>query len=150
MKRMTTVLVTTALVLCTSLGTAAPTVTLTVTPLSFSFPSGDPDTAPVVTSPTLTVKYSLGGAKGNDVWYLSVRADGDMVSGADSIPVGNITWTAPAPLVNGTLSTIDQTLATGRGNLSQRTGYVTFNLQNLWTYKTGTYSNTIIFTMAVP
>jgi len=150
MKRVAVAIAASALVLGTSRGTAAPTVTLSVTPVSFSFPSGSPDTLPVSTGPTLTVRYSMSGGYFWDVWVLSVRAGGDLQSASGSIPVGNITWTAPYPLVGGTLSTTNQTLATGQGNFLQRTGYVTFKLQNLWTYKTGSYSNTIIFTMAAP
>jgi hypothetical protein len=131
---------------------SAQTFTLTVDPASFSYPSADPDISPTVTSPVLTVNYRVRFNAGRP-WVITVRATGDLVSGGESIPCANITWTAaPAPpFVNGTLSTIAQTLASGTGNINPaRNGSLTFTLKNLWTYRVGIYTHTLVFTLATP
>ena len=52
--------------------------------------------------------------------------------------------------MNGTLSTSARTLASGAGNVtSVDYANLTLNLKNLWTYATGTYSQTIVFTLSV-
>jgi hypothetical protein len=128
---------------------AAQTLTFSVSPSSFTYPSGDPDTTPVVTSPQLTISYRVSGNSGH-AWTISIQAQTGLVSGSSSIPAGNITWTAtPAPFVNGTLSTSAQTLAQGSGNaFPTKYGYLTFRLTNSWTYAAGTYSHTVIFTLS--
>ncbi len=126
--------------------------TLTVTPASFAFPSGDPDTLPTSTSPVITVGYKAAGMGKNGVWHLAIRASSDLTSGSDTIPVANISWTATAPLSSGAaLSTTDQTLLSGIGNQTAiNYSSLTFYLQNLWTYKVGTYNTTIVFTLSSP
>ena len=128
---------------------AAQNITLSVSPSSFTYPSANPDSSPVVTSPQLTITYKLSGWPGLP-WTISVRAQTDMLSGSSSIPAGNVSWTAtPAPFVNGTLSTTAQTLAQGIGNVTTtRHGYLTFSLQNLWSYPNGIYSHLIVFTFS--
>lgn len=127
----------------------AQTVTLSITPSTFTYPSASPDQSPVVTSPQLTISYRITGNAGTP-WTLTTYAQTDLLSGSSSIPAGNITWTAtPAPFVSGTLSTSAQTVAQGVGNVSStRHGYLTFSLKNLWTYAAGTYSHTVVFTLA--
>ncbi len=119
---------------------------VTVTPSSFSYPSADPDTTPVVTAPPLSVDIHVTG---NRSWALTIQGT-DLTSGVHAIPAGNVTWTATAPL-NGTgaLRTTPQTLATGSGNQNS-TSSITFSLQNLWTYNVGTYTQTITFTISSP
>jgi len=128
---------------------AAQTVTFSVTPSTFTYPSASPDTSPVVTGPQLTLSYKVTG-NGGSPWTITVQAQTDLVGGSSSIPAGNVTWTAtPAPFVNGTLSTTAQTLAQGTGNVSStKYGYLTFSLKNLWTYAAGTYSHTVVFTFS--
>jgi hypothetical protein len=128
---------------------AAQTVTFSVTPSTFTYPSASPDSSPVVTSPQLTLSYRVSNNSGG-TWTISIQAQTGLVSGSSSIPAGNITWTAtPAPFVNGTLSTNAQTLAQGSGNaFPTKSGYLTFSLKNLWTYAAGTYSHTVVFTLS--
>jgi hypothetical protein len=139
-----------ALVIILALGqeARAQTLDLTVNPLSFAYPSGDPDTMPNVSSPLITVTYRVRG-NGKGAWHLAVRANGDLVSGPDSIPTTNTTWTGT--FGSGTLTNSDQTIASGIGNVNPATtGNITFTLQNLWTYSAGTYTQTIVFTLSVP
>ncbi len=121
---------------------------LTVNPVSFSYPSGDPDTMPTVSSPVISVTYRVRQNAGNP-WHLAVRANGDLVAGSATIPTTNTTWTGT--FGSGTLTNSDQTLASGVDNVNPAiTGNITFTLQNLWTYSAGTYTQTIVFTLSVP
>jgi len=81
-------------------------------------------------------------------WSLTVLANGDLVSGGDTITIGNVTWTATGTgFVDGTVSkTTAQTLASGAGNVN-RTGQQSYFLANSWNYKTGAYSQTVVYTL---
>lgn len=86
-------------------------------------------------------------AFGNLSWSLSIQANGDLVSGNDTIPISNVSFTGSGVgFRDGTLSkTQSRTLATGTiGGL----GSVNFFLANQWNYPTGTYSQTITYTLA--
>jgi hypothetical protein len=54
--------------------------------------------------------------------------------------------------VNGTLSkTVAQTIASGTDDqIGFRDLYLTFSLVNSWTYPVGTYSQSLVFTVAIP
>jgi hypothetical protein len=127
------------------------TLRLVVSPTTISFPSGDPDTTPVLTAGPVTVTYSIKDKNQNDSWTMTVQASGDLVAGSAVIPAANVSWTAtPAPPYrNGTLSAaVAQTLATGTTDVSPaQTGTVVFSLSNSWSYNVGTYSQTIVFTL---
>ncbi len=127
---------------------------ISLAPASFSFPSADPDVSPIVSSPQLTITYKVAGNPNNG-WSMTIQAT-DLTSAAgDTIPASNVTWVAsPAPpfIANGTLSTTAQRLA-GDPNThaaGSQTGFITFSLRNLWTYKAGNYTQTIIFTVSSP
>jgi hypothetical protein len=126
---------------------------LSITPSSFSFPSADPDLAPVVSSPTLTIRYRVQQNQGAQ-WRITVLANGDLQSGSTSIPITNVTWmaTPSPPFQNGTLSsTVEQLLASGTGNSNPaRTGTITFTLVNSWNYAAGVYSQSFVFTISAP
>ncbi len=149
MKRVRVGMWTAVAIAALALPAAAQNLTFSVTPSSFTYPSADPDSSPVVTSPTLLVGYKISGAPHGN-WTITVQAQSDLVSGSSSIPASNVTWTAaPAPFVSGTLTTSAQTLATGSGNVTSITyANLVFNLKNLWNYATGTYSHTIVFTLS--
>jgi hypothetical protein len=87
-------------------------------------------------------------------WNLTVLAGGHLLSGASFVDISNVTWVAtPAPpFQNGTLSrTVAQRLASGTGNVNPtQIGSVTFRLANAWTYSTGTYTQTVVFTLTAP
>lgn len=131
---------------------AAQRVDVTVTPVSINFSAQDPDTAPVLYSAPVQVRYRVRG--NNGPWTLSVLAEGDLISGGATVDISNISWVAtPAPpFQNGTLSkTVAQTVASGTGNTQGNpTGQVIFRLANLWTYTAGTYTQTVVFTLTAP
>ena len=132
---------------------AAQRVNLTVTPKHVSFPSADPDAVPVVTAQPLTVRYQVRG-NGNQAWRLTVLAAGDFADGGAAIDVGNVSWTATPspPFQAGTLSsTVEQTVASGAGDVQPpRSGTLVFQMNNLWTYNVGVYTQTIVFTLSAP
>jgi hypothetical protein len=140
-----------ALILVLGNQAQAQTLTLTVNPLSFTYPSGNPDTVPSVSSPVITVTYRVR-FNGGRPWHLAVRANGNLRAGTATIPTTNTTWTATnLGTGSGTLTNSDQTLVSGTGNVNPaRTGTITFRLLNLWTYSAGTYTQTIVFTLSAP
>ena len=132
---------------------AAQRLDLTVTPGVITFPSTDPDIAPLVAAAPVQVSYRV---RQNNFgpWTLTVLAGGDLNSGSSTVDISTVTWVAtPAPpFQNGTLSkTVAQTLASGTGNVNPaRTGSITFRVANSWTYIAGTYTQTVIFTLSAP
>jgi hypothetical protein len=126
---------------------------LTISPLLVTFPTTDPDMAPVLSAPPMTVQYRVRG-NGNRPWLLTVQASGDLISGLSQIPASAVAWVAtPAPPFRaGTMSSTQaQTLAAGNGNVNPTTtGTVTFQLTNSWNYDAGLYLQTLTFTLSTP
>jgi hypothetical protein len=126
---------------------------LSVTPVIVLFPSQDPDVVPLVSAPPMTITIRVRG-NGNQPWQLSVLASGNLMSGPSSVDITNVTWVAtPAPpFRTGTMSrTVAQIVAAGTGNVNPTlTGSVTFRLNNSWTYDSGLYLQTVVFTLAAP
>jgi hypothetical protein len=126
---------------------------LSLSPRVVSFPSSDPDAVPIVAAAPLTISYRIRQNAGSP-WSLTVLAGGDLISGPSQIDISTVTWIAtPAPpFQSGTLSkTVAQRIASGTGNVANpSSGSVTFRLANSWTYTTGTYTQTIVFTLSSP
>jgi hypothetical protein len=126
---------------------------LSLSPRVVSFPSSDPDAVPIVAAAPLTISYRIRQNSGSP-WSLTVLSGGDLISGPSQIDISNVTWIAtPAPpFQSGTLSkTVAQRIASGTGNVANASsGSVTFRLANSWTYTTGTYTQTIVFTLSSP
>ena len=146
-----------ALLAIVAIGIAAPAraqiLEMSLSPRVISFPSSDPDAVPIVLAPPVTVSYRIRQNSGS-AWSLTVLAGGDLISGPSRVDISNVTWTAtPAPpFQNGTLSkTVAQRIASGTGNVANPSiGSVTFRLANSWTYNTGTYTQTVLFTLSSP
>jgi hypothetical protein len=128
-------------------------LTLTITPAVVTFPSSDPDAAPVLNAAPLTVDYRVRG-NGNRPWMLTVVASGDLMAGGSRIAAGEVSWIAtPAPpFRSGTMTTTQaQAVASGTGNVNPGTrGTLTFRLANSWTYDAGTYTQMLTFTLSTP
>jgi hypothetical protein len=123
---------------------------LALSPMTVNFPSSDPDTVPLVVAAPVRVTYFVFGAQ---PWTITVRANGNLVAGAASIAISNVTWvgTPNPPFRNGTLSaTVAQTLAQGTGPTGLASGNVTFRLANSWNYSAGNYTQTVVFTLTSP
>ena len=123
---------------------------LQVQPATITFPSSDPDTVPVIAAASIRVSYIAQGSP--NPWTITVRAGGNLISGASTIPISNVSWTATPspPFRNGTLSTVAQTLATGAGLINIDRGDVTFRFVNSWNYTVGNYTQTVTFTLSSP
>lgn len=126
---------------------------LSISPTVITFPPADPDIEPMIPSVPITVSYRIRQAQGAN-WQLTVLASGNLMSGGSMVDITNVTWIAtPAPpFRNGTLNhTVAQVLAAGVGNVTPTaTGSITLRLKNSWTYDTGTYTQTIVFTLSSP
>ena len=133
---------------------AAQRLELTLSPGLITFPPSDPDTSPLLISAPMTISYRIRQLQGQTPWQLTVLASGDLMSGPSMVDISNVSWVAtPAPpFRNGTLNkTVAQILATGTGNENPaKTGSITFRLKHSWTYDTGTYTQTVVFTLSTP
>lgn len=131
---------------------AAQRLELSVSPASIAFPSADPDVSPSVAAAPVVVAIRIRQSSGP--WQVTVLANGDLMSGSETVDITNVTWTAtPAPpFQNGTLSrTVAQRMASGTGTVNPaQNGSVTFRLANSWTYSAGTYTQTLVFTLSAP
>jgi hypothetical protein len=129
------------------------TVELTLSSTTLTFPSEDPDFVPLVPAQPLLVTYRVRQNR-RGAWRLTVLAGGDLVAGSATIPITNVRWTAtPAPpFQNGTLDkTVEQLVASGVGDVNPaQTGTILFHLVNLWSYSTGLYTQTLVFTLSAP
>jgi len=129
-----------------------PRLEITVSPTSVSFPSANPDVSPVVAAAPVVVTIRIRQSSGP--WSLTVLANGDLLAGASTVDITNVSWTAtPAPpFQNGVLSkTVAQSMASGTGNVNPATnGSVTFRLANAWNYNAGLYTQTVTFTLSAP
>ena len=132
---------------------AAQRLDLSLSSAVITFPSSDPDAVPLISATPVHVTYRVR-QNNNAPWSLTVLAAGDLISGPSRVDISSVTWVAtPAPpFQNGTLSkTVAQRVASGTGNVNPDTlGSVTFRLANSWTYSTGTYTQTILFTLSAP
>ncbi len=130
-----------------------PQLDIEIIPASIAFTWAEPDVAPTLTTPQVNIRYRVHWTHLQQ-WYVTVLAAGDLDSGAATIPITNISWTATPqpPGVNGRLSkTVAQTVATGTDDqIGFRDVYLTFSLVNSWTYPVGSYSQSLVFTVAIP
>ncbi|MEO8520246.1 MAG: hypothetical protein ABI603_02720 [Acidobacteriota bacterium] len=140
-------------VLCRPEPAAAQKLQLSIAPSVITFPSSDPDAVPVIAAAPVTITYRVQ-QNNTGTWSLTVLAAGDLIAGPATVDISNVTWVAtPAPpFQNGTLNkTIAQRVAAGVGNANPTAiGSLTFRLVNSWTYSTGIYTQTVLFTLSAP
>jgi hypothetical protein len=155
MKKRACVLTVATCALVLSLATsalAAARVSLTINRSAINFPDSDPDLVPSVPASEnpLTIGVRVTGNP-KDAWRLEVLASGDLVSGSNTIPISNVSWTGkPLPLIDGKLGrTTPQVVASGSGNVNLN-GTLQFYFKNSWNYLVGNYSQVIIYTLSVP
>ena len=139
---------------------AAISFQLTVTPSSISFADANPTTTPsIVANSTVFVVLKVSGA-GSTLWSVGALANGDLVSGGNSISIANLTWTVSGPFNGscqcschaGTLSKVSrQVIFNGQGNTTNSPVCTqTFSLVNGWSYRVGAYSQTVTITATSP
>ncbi len=92
---------------------------------------------------TVNARTSLTGTV-----ILTVLATGDLTSGAQTIPISNVTWTTlGSGFQSGTLSKTTAVTAGSWIGSGTHSGTLAFFLANSFTYVTGTYSTTITYTL---
>ena len=125
---------------------------LTVDTNTIVFPNTDPDEVKQVPALQNDIKVTVKARTGStSPVSLNVIADGDLVSGLDSIPVQNVTWQATgAGFSNGTLSkSTVQTAGSWKGS-GVREGTFRYYLSNNWNYQRGEYQVTVTYTLTTP
>ncbi len=82
---------------------------------------------------------------------LNVMADGDLTSGADIIPIQNVTWQAAGQGFRGGIlsKTSPQTAGSWVGS-GIREGTFRYFLLNSWDYQKGDYQVTLTYTLTIP
>ena len=129
-----------------------PVVKLIVGNHSITFPSIDPDEQqqiPALENDTkVTVKARTGS---NSPVSLKITAEGDLVSGSDSIPIQNVIWQATGlGFMNGTLSKSSPQAAGSWVGSGIREGSFRYYLNNSWNYPVGNYRVNIIYSLTAP
>ena len=117
---------------------------------SISFPDANPDIVPLVpASPgPIVITAKTRSAAGGTV-TLTVQASDVLRSGLDTIPASAITWTTSGPgYVAGTLSSTAPQLVGSWTGSGVHIGTQNYLLHNLWTYPTGTYSVSLLYTLS--
>jgi hypothetical protein len=125
---------------------------LVLAPSIINFADADPDVTPSIPATEnsvnviSTVRTTTAGAV-----TLTCQANGDLVSGGDVIPIGNVTWTAGgAGYVAGTMNTAaPQAVGSWTGSGSY-VGTNDFFLANSWAYNIGAYTQTVTYTLTAP
>lgn len=118
---------------------------------SINWADADPDVVTAFSSGPITVDVKARTSAGGAV-TVTVLADGELVSGSDTIPVNTLAWTASGLGFTATGNnnfTTAQTLGSWT-NSGNHTGSQTLSLPNLWSYKTGTYTVTLNYTLTAP
>jgi len=132
--------------------TVSATASLTIGSSSINFPSADPDASPSIAADENPVSVTVGArtsTSGNVT--LTVLADGDLVSGSDTIPISAVTWTATGSgFASGTMNKTTAQSAGSWTGCGSRSGTFSFALSNSWSYATGSYSATVTYTLTVP
>jgi hypothetical protein len=131
---------------------SAQRLSFAITPQLVTFPSADPDLVPVIDAAPVQATVKVAGPAAP--WTMTVLALGDLTAGRATVGISNVSWTgSPASLFrSGTLNKlVAQVVASGTGRLTPpETGLLTFHFKNSWTYSTGTYTQSIVFTVTQP
>lgn len=125
---------------------------LTLAPLTINFPNADPDAVPSIPATQNPVQVTANVTTGNNKTVtLTALAQGDLMSGSNTIPITNVTWTTSSSgFSGGTLSkSTAQQVGRWRGP-GTYTGMLSFFLANSWSYAAGNYTQRVTFTLTAP
>ena len=118
--------------------------------LALTFPSADPDVTPEIPAAEnpVSVSVKVRGAV-TTITDLTATAAGDLISGADIIPIDRVRWIAAGQgFVSGSLKAYDpQLVGQWFGKRTDVTGTLSFRLQNSWQYASGFYSQVVVYTL---
>ena len=123
--------------------------------LSFSansivFPDGDPDVLPMLDAGPVTITAKARASAGATV-SLTVQAADDLRSGIDTIPADALTWMASGPgFTAGTMSRTSPQLVASWSGSGVRVGTQSYRFRNRWTYGSGTYTTSLLYTLTLP
>jgi hypothetical protein len=125
---------------------------LTLNPTVINFRNADPDALPSIPANENPVQVTANVTTGNNKTVtLKALAQGDLVSGSDTIPISNVTWTTSSSGFSG--GTMSRSAAQPVGQWKgpgTYTGTVSFFLNNSWSYATGNYTQRVTFTLTAP
>ena len=122
---------------------------LTLLPTTINFPDANPTTTPSIPADSTVAVTARVRTTGTPT--LRVLANGDLTSGPDTIGADQVTWTAGAPFIPGTMNIVTpQDAATFGAGSGQYTGTYTFALANSWSYAVGAYTTTATYTLTAP
>jgi hypothetical protein len=125
---------------------------LSLSPVSATFADADPDVVAQIPSlgGALTITAKARATSGSQV-LLTVQASDDLRSGLSVIPASAITWTASgAGFAPGALSKSAPVVVARWSGSGVRSGTQTLYFANVWSYATGTYSTTLVYTLTAP
>lgn len=127
-----------------------PKAKLTVGSTTAAFGDADPDAFTTVSAPAISVGVKARTAANQDV-TLTVQAGGDLATtGGDTIAIDQLSWTVTGALQGGTMASgVAKTLGSWTGGGTQ-SGTQTWVLVNSWSYRTGTYTAVITYTLTAP
>jgi hypothetical protein len=123
---------------------------LTVGSGTASFADADPDVTPLLSATAISLDVKARTSTSGNV-TLTVQADDDLTNGTDTIGIGNLTWTVTG--TNFAAGTMSKTAAVSVGSWTgggTQSGTQTYKLVNSWSYKTGSYTATITYTLTAP
>jgi hypothetical protein len=126
-----------------------PTAQLTITPASVNFRNSVAPLIPAQENPVSVTANAQIDDQSTAV--LSVFAGDDLVSGADKISIDKVSWTATGDgFVAGTMKKNVSVTAGSWQGPGEHVGTFSFFLANSWSYATGNYSQTVIYTLTAP
>jgi hypothetical protein len=120
--------------------------------LALSFPDADPDSVPSIPANVNPLSVTSNTRTGSSLTTtLTCLASGDFTSGANTIGIGNMSWTATGSgYVPGVMSRSTAQPAGSWTGPGKRTGTFSYFLTNSWLYLVGVYSTTISYTLTGP
>ena len=129
-----------------------PAAKLIVGNQSITFPSTDPDEQQQIPALENDIKVTVKARTGsNSQVSLKIIAEGDLISGSDSIPIQNVIWQGTGlGFVNGTLSKSSYQAGGSWVGSGIRQGSFRYYLNNSWNYPVGNYRVNIIYSLTAP
>jgi hypothetical protein len=120
--------------------------------LALSFLDSNPDivlSVPANVNPLAVTSSTRTGSSLTTA--LTCLASGDLTLGSNTIPIGNMIWTATGSgYVAGTMSKATGQAAGSWAGPGKRVGTFSYYLASSWLYITGVYSTTITYTLTGP
>ena len=129
-----------------------PAAKLIVTNYSITFPNTDPDEQKQIPALENDIKVTVKvRTESSGQVSLKIMAEGDLVSGSDSIPIQNVIWQATGlGFMSGTLSKSSSQAGGSWVGSGIREGFFRYYLNNSWTYPVGNYRGNLTYSLTAP